>query len=188
MNRQLAFILRRVVLTIPTLFVMSVIVFLILRLVPGDPVRTMLGFRATDANVAELRHQLGLDLSLFDQYANWIVALLHGDLGKDIVSHAPLSELLAQRLPVTFELTALSMLLAVIVGVPRGIHPATGGRWIRRLTEGFVIFGISVPDFWLGIMLVLVFAATFVVLPPSGYAPFTRDPAANIRYMILPVL
>ncbi len=113
MSGQLGFILRRVALTIPTLFVMSIVVFLIIRLVPGDPVRTMLGFRATDANVAELRHQLGLDESLFTQYVVWAGKLLHGDLGMDIVSHAPLSELLAQRLPVTFELTGLSMLLAV---------------------------------------------------------------------------
>ena len=113
---------------------------------------------------------------------------MSGDLGKDIVSHAPLSQLLAQRLPVTFELTALSMLLAVVVGVPLGIQAATGGRWVKRLTEGFVIFGISVPDFWLGIMLVLVFAGLLVVLPPSGYVPFASDPFGNLRYMILPVL
>jgi peptide/nickel transport system permease protein len=188
MNRQIAFILRRVALTIPTLFVMSVIVFLIIRLVPGDPVRTMLGFRATDENVAELRRQLGLDQSLFHQYVGWISALLHGDLGKDIVSHAALSELLSQRLPVTFELTGLAMLLAVIVGVPLGVKAAVGGKWINRLTEGFVIFGISVPDFWLGILLVLLFAATLEWLPPSGYMPFSRSPLMNLRYMALPVL
>ena len=188
MNRQIAFILRRVALTIPTLFVMSIIVFLIIRLVPGDPVRTMLGFRATEENVAELRRQLGLDQSLFDQYVNWMMALLHGDLGKDIVSHANLSELLAQRLPVTFELTGLSMLLAVIVGVPLGVKAAVGGKWINRLTEGFVVFGISVPDFWLGILLVLLFAATLEWLPPSGYMPFSRSPLLNLRYMTLPVL
>jgi peptide/nickel transport system permease protein len=187
-SRHLVFILRRLLLTIPMLLVMSVVVFLIIRLVPGDPVRTMLGFRATEQNVAELRHQLGLDRGLVEQYFAWAGALLHGDLGKDIVSHAPLSELLAQRLPVTFELTALSMLIAILVGVPLGIRAATGGRWVRRLTEGFVVFGVSVPDFWLGIMLVLVFAATFVILPPSGYAPLASDPVANIRYMILPVL
>lgn len=185
---QLSFILRRVLLTIPTLFVMSIVVFLIIRLVPGDPVRTMLGFRATDENVAELRRQLGLDQSLFHQYVSWIGALLHGDLGKDIVSHAPLAELLSQRLPVTFELTGLSMLIAVLVGVPLGVKAATGGRWINRLTEGFVIFGISIPDFWLGIMLVLVFAGTLTLFPPSGYMPFARDPLANLRYMTLPVL
>jgi peptide/nickel transport system permease protein len=188
MSRSISFILRRTLLTIPTLFVMSVIVFLIIRLVPGDPVRTMLGFRATDENVAELRRQLGLDQSFFDQYVSWIMALLRGDLGKDIVSHAPLSELLAQRLPVTFELTGLSMLLAVIVGVPLGVKAAVGDKWINRLTEGFVIFGISVPDFWLGIILVLLFAATLQWLPPSGYVPFSRDPLLNLRYMALPVL
>ncbi len=182
------FAFRRLLLTVPMLLIMSVVVFLIIRLVPGDPVRTMLGFRATDENVAEIRHQLGLDQSLLDQYINWIGALLRGDLGKDIVSHAPLSQLLAQRLPVTFELTALSMLLAVVVGVPLGIQAATGGRWVKRLTEGFVVFGISVPDFWLGIMLVLVFAGLLVVLPPSGYVPFASDPLGNLRYMILPVL
>jgi peptide/nickel transport system permease protein len=187
-NRQLAFVLRRVLLTVPTLFVMSIVVFLIIRLVPGDPVRSMLGFRATDENVAELRRQLGLDQSLFTQYVNWIDALLHGELGKDIVSHAPLTELLAQRLPVTFELTGLSMLLAVFVGVPLGVTAATGGRWMNRLTEGFVVFGISVPDFWLGIILVLVFAATLALFPPSGYVPFSTNPLANLRYMALPVL
>ena len=88
----------------------------------------------------------------------------------------------------TFELTALSMLLAVAVGVPLGIRAATGGRWTRTLTESFVVFGISVPDFWLGIMLVLIFSATLAILPPSGYMPFATDPIGNLRYMALPVL
>lgn len=188
MSGQIGFIARRVLLTVPMLFVMSIVVFLIIRLVPGDPVRTMLGFRATDANVAELRHQLGLDQSLFTQYWAWIGKLLHGDLGTDIVSHAPLAELLAQRLPVTFELTGLSMLLAVAVGVPLGVWAATGGTWVKRLTEGFVVFGISIPDFWLGIMLVLLFTGMLMILPPSGYVPFGKDPLGNLRYMTLPVL
>ena len=188
MSGQFGFILRRIALTIPTLFLMSILVFLIIRLVPGDPVRTMLGFRATDANVAELRHQLGLDQSLFRQYVIWLANLLRGDLGTDIVSHAPLSELLAQRLPVTVQLTSLSMLLAVAIGVPLGVWAATGGRWVRRLTEGFVIFGIAIPEFWLGIMLVLTFTGALALLPPSGYTPFSKDPIANLRYMALPVL
>jgi peptide/nickel transport system permease protein len=188
MSHQLMFILRRVLITIPVLFAMSIVVFMIIRLVPGDPVRTMLGFRATDANVLEVRHQLGLDRGLFAQYVSWIGKLLHGDFGTDFVSHAPLSELLLQRLPVTFELTGLAMLLAVLTGVPLGVLAVTGGHWIGRMTEGFVVFGVSVPDFWLGIMLVLVFAGTMVVLPPSGYVPFATDPVENLRHMILPVL
>ena len=188
MSSRLQFVIRRILLTVPVLFAMSVIVFLIIRLVPGDPVRTMLGFRATAANVVELRHRLGLDQNLLLQYVNWISALLRGDLGSDIVSHAPLSELLAQRLPVTFELTALSMLLAIAIGVPLGIRAATGGRWVKRLTEGFVVFGISIPDFWLGIMLVLIFTGSLALLPPSGYVSFAVDPLQNLRYMTLPVL
>ena len=188
MNARFAFVVRRVLLTVPVLFVMSVIVFLIIRLVPGDPVRTMLGFRATEANVIEIRSQLGLDQPLVVQYLDFVGGIFRGDLGTDIVSKASLSELLAQRLPVTFELTGLAMILAIAIGVPLGVHAATGGRRIRRLTEGFVILGISIPDFWLGIMLVLVFAATLGIFPPSGYIPFAQDPVQNLRYMALPVL
>jgi peptide/nickel transport system permease protein len=188
MRGPLAFVLRRVLATFPALFVMSLVVFLIIRLVPGDPVRTMLGFRATAANVATLRHELGLDRSLTAQYLGWIGGILHGNLGRDIVSHAPLSLLLMQRLPVTMELAGLSMLLAVSVGLPLGVWAATGGRWVSRLSEGFVVLGVSVPDFWLGIMLVLIFSATLVWLPPTGYVAFSADPLGNLRYMALPVL
>ncbi len=188
MSPRLAFVLRRVLLTVPVLLAMSVFVFLIIRLVPGDPVRTMLGFRATEANVVAVRHRLGLDQPVLQQFGHFLSGLLHGDLGQDLVSRAPLTGLLSQRLPVTLELTGLSMLLAVLVGVPLGVWSAVGGRWTKRLTHGFVVLGISIPDFWLGIMLVLLFAGTLSVLPPSGYAPFGQDPAANLRYLALPVL
>ncbi|MGI8522532.1 MAG: ABC transporter permease [Nocardioides sp.] len=184
---RLAFVVRRLLLTVPVLWVMTLFVFLILHLIPGDPVRTMLGFRATDANVVQVRHQLGLDQPLWRQYLDWLGGLLHGDLGTDLVSHAPLSQLLGQRLPVTLELTVLSMVLAVAVGVPLGAWAATGSRRIRSLTDGLVVLGISIPDFWLGIMLVLLFAATLAWLPPSGYVPFSQDPLGNLRYMVLPV-
>lgn len=188
MTSRFSFVVRRLLLTIPSLLAMSVFVFLIIRLVPGDPVRTMLGFRATEANVTEIRHQLGLDQPLLSQYLSFLGGLLHGDLGTDIVSHESLGTLLAQRLPVTLELTGLAMLLAVLVGVPLGIRAATGGRWANRSTESFVILGISIPDFWLGILLVLVFAANLMWLPPSGFVPFTDDPGQNLTYLVLPVL
>ena len=188
MSPRTRFVIRRLLLTIPVLFAMSVFVFLIIRLVPGDPVRTMLGFRATDANVAQIREQLGLNESLVSQYLHWLGGVLHGDFGTDFISKAPLSELLSQRIPVTLELTLLAMTLAVIVGVPLGVKAATGSRRVRRLTDGFVVAGVSIPDFWLGIMLVLLFAGTLTVLPPSGYVPFTEDPVQNLRYMALPVL
>jgi peptide/nickel transport system permease protein len=184
---RLTFVLRRLLLTIPVLWVMTLFVFLIIHLIPGDPVRTMLGFRATPQNVATARHQLGLDQPLWRQYVDWLGGLLHGDLGTDLISHAPLSELRSQRLPVTLELTLLSMLLAIAIGVPLGALAAVGNRRVRSLTDGIVVLGVSIPDFWLGIMLVLLFAATLGWLPPSGYVPFSDDPVGNLRYMTLPV-
>ena len=188
MNPRLRFTVVRVALTIPTLLAMSVFVFLIIRLVPGDPVKTMLGFRATPQNVATIRHSLGLDKPLPEQYVHWLGGLLRGDLGEDYISHAPLSTLLGQRLPVTLELTLVSMALALAVGVPLGVLAATRGRWARRSAESFTVVGISIPDFWLGTLLVLVFAGTWQLLPPTGYASLFRHPLANLRYMTLPVL
>jgi peptide/nickel transport system permease protein len=187
-NPRLAFVLRRLLLTVPILLVMSVCVFLMLRLIPGDPVRSMLGLRATPENVATLRAQLGLDRPLVEQYVDWITAVLHGDLGQDIISHAPLSELLGQRLPVTLELTLLGVLVALATGIPLGVVAAVGPRWARILTDLLVVAGVSIPAFWLGIMLVLVFTGALRVLPPAGFSPFADDPLNNLRYMVLPVL
>ncbi len=188
MSPRLRFVVRRTLLVVPVLGVMSVFVFLLIRLVPGDPVRTMLGFRATPENVAVVRARLGLDRPLVEQYWTWLTGALHGDLGRDVVSGAPLTELLAQRLPVTLELAVTSLLLALLVGVPLGIQAAAHRGWTARLTDGFVVLGVSIPDFWLGIMLVLLFSATLGVLPPSGWVPFTQDPAGNLRYLVLPAV
>jgi peptide/nickel transport system permease protein len=187
-NARGRFILRRLLLAVPVLLAMSAFVFLMIHLVPGDPVRTMLGFRATPANVAQVREALGLDQTLLAQYTQWLGGILHGDLGQDFISNTPVATLLAQRLPVTIELTVLSMTLAIAVGVPLGVRAATKPGWVRRATEGFVIAGIAIPDFWLGIMLVLLFAGIMRVLPPSGYVPFLQDPAQNLKYMALPVV
>jgi len=182
------FVARRLLLTIPVLLTLSVFVFLLIHLVPGDPVQTMLGFRATPENVAVIRADLGLDRPLLAQYASWLGGLLHGDFGRDYVSGAPLSSLLATALPVTLELTLLAMMLATFTGVPLGVLSASRGASWRVAGEGFVIAGISIPDFWLGIMLVLLFAGTLKWLPPSGYVPIHEGLVDNLRYMVLPVL
>lgn len=188
MSGRSRYALERLLLAIPTLLAMSLFVFLLIRLVPGDPVRTMLGFRATPQNVATIRHQLNLDEPLPTQYVDWMRGLLRGDLGRDYISHAPLTQLLGDAMPVTLELTLLAMALALAVGIPLGVLAASRGGASRRLSDGFVIVGVSVPDFWLGTLLVLLFAATLVWLPPSGYTPFTADPLGNLRYMTLPVV
>lgn len=188
MSGRLGYAVRRVLLTVPVLVATSVFVFLLIRLVPGDPVRTMLGIRATPALVATVRQQLGLDTSLPAQFWSWIRGALHGDLGQDFVTHEKITSLLAESLPVTLELTVLAMLLALVAGVPLGMVAATNRRWARRVTGGFVTAAITIPDFWLGIMLVLVFAGVVEVLPPSGYLPLTQDPIGNLQHMVLPVV
>jgi peptide/nickel transport system permease protein len=188
MSPRARFVLRRVALTIPTLLAMSVFVFLLIRLVPGDPVRTMLGFRATPQNVATVRQQLRLDDPLPQQYLTWLTNLLQGDLGQDYISGVPVRTLISQRLPVTAELTLLAMLFGVLAGVPLGVLAAQGRRVTRRIADGFVVAGVSIPDFWLGTLLVLLFAATLGWLPPSGWAPLSHGLGENLRYILLPAL
>jgi peptide/nickel transport system permease protein len=177
----------RLLSAIPTLLAMSVFVFALIRLVPGDPVRTMLGFRATPENVATVRHGLGLDHSYARQYWDWITNALHGNLGADYVSGTPVATQLGDALPVTLELTVLSMAIGTLVGVLAGVASASGGRTARATSETASIAGIAVPDFWLGTLLILLFAGTWQLLPPSGYVPFTHDPVQNLRFMALPV-
>lgn len=188
MTARLGYVVRRVLLTIPVLVATSIFVFLLIRLVPGDPVRTMLGIRATPALVVTVRRQLGLNAPLPTQYWMWITGVVHGDLGQDFITHQSISGLLAEALPVTLELTILAMMLALLVGVPLGMIAATRTGWPRRVTGGFVTAAITIPDFWLGIMLVLLFAGVVELLPPSGYEPFTQAPLANLQYMVLPVV
>jgi peptide/nickel transport system permease protein len=187
MNARASYIVRRVLVTIPVLFVMSVVVFLMIRLVPGDPVQTMLGIYATPQRVATIRTELGFNRPLVDQYFTWLGGVLHGDLGQDFISHASLTHLLAQRLPVTLELTFLSMLIALALGIPLGIVAAVGPRWAVVLAELLVVGGVSIPSFWLGIMFVLLFTGVFHLLPPAGYESLYASFIGNLRYMVLPV-
>jgi peptide/nickel transport system permease protein len=188
MSPRMRAALIRILSAIPTLFAMSVFVFLLIRLVPGDPVRTLLGFRATPENIKTVREGLGLDHSLVRQYLDWIGGVLHGDLGADYISGTPVATLVGDALPVTLELTLLSMTLGTIVGVAGGVASAAGRKPTKAVTETASVAGVSVPDFWLGTLLILLFAGTWQLLPPSGYVPFTTDPVENLRYMALPVL
>jgi peptide/nickel transport system permease protein len=180
-------IARRLALAVPMLFGMSVAVFLLVHLVPGDPARAILGLNATPELVAQLRTQLGLDDSLVSQYVTWLGNVLTGDFGRDYSSSAPISTLLGQRLPVTIELAGVALLIAIVIGVPLGVIAAVWqGRAPDAASQGVSLVGISVPDFWLGIMLVLVFSLGFGILPSSGWVPFSQDPVENLKHVLLP--
>lgn len=180
-------LLVRIALALPTLLAMSVFVFLLVRLIPGDPAQVLLGLRATPENLATIRTDLGLDDSLPQQYVHWLGNVLRGDLGQDYRSGEAVSTLLAQRIPVTLQITLMAMAIAVVVGVGLGVASVRGGRWARRTTSSFVVFGVSVPDFWLGTLLILLFTATLGLLPPAGWSPLGDGLGANLRYVALPV-
>jgi peptide/nickel transport system permease protein len=186
-NDRTAYVVKRLLLTVPMLLFMSVLVFLILHLVPGDPVRAMLGIQATPQSISVARHQLGLNLPLAEQYFRWLGQVLHGNLGRDYASQKAVTTLIASALPVTLELTVLTMFVTVLVGVLLGIVAATRSNWLSRLLEGLVVAGVAIPNFWLGLTLVVLFTGTFKLLPPFGYVSFSTHPVDNLRDMVLPV-
>jgi peptide/nickel transport system permease protein len=166
---------------------MSVLVFLIIRLVPGDPVLAVLGLNATPELVANLREDLGLNDPIYVQYVNWLGGVLQGDFGLDYRSNEPIGSMLLDRLPVTLELTGLALLLSIVFAIPLGVIAAVRrGRVADKATQSVSLVGISIPEFWLGIMLILVFSLGLGLLPSSGFVPFRDDPVENIRHMILP--
>jgi peptide/nickel transport system permease protein len=185
----LTYVLRRCLQLIPVLFVVSLALFVLLRLLPGDPSTTILGQEATEEQRAALRADLGLDHPLWRQYVDWITGVLRGDLGESWLTGLPVSEAILDGLPVTAELGITSLLLATLIGIPAGILAAVRAR---RATDsaitGTAMLLLSIPHFYLATLLVLLFAVTLRWLPASGFVPFTEDPAGNIEYLILPAV
>jgi peptide/nickel transport system permease protein len=185
----MTFILRRLAGTIPVLFLVSVMVFLLIQLIPGDAATVILGEEATPQAKALLDHQLGLDQPLPVQYITWIWHVLHGDLGQSLIDHTSVAQTIGQRLPVTFELAIASFLVAIIIAIPAGIIGATmRGRLPDYVGTAISFTGMSIPSFWLGIMLIIFFAVRLHWLPASGFVPLTQDPKANLQAMLLPAL
>ena len=161
--------LRRLALTLPTMLAAATLVFALLHLVPGDPVDVMLGESAQAADREALRRTLGLDRPLPAQYAGFLRGLATADLGRSLVSGAPVADLLTARLPATAELTVAALLVAVALSFPLGLAAAARpGTWIDRGSVGFALLGVSMPSFWLGPMLIILFAIDLRWLPVSG--------------------
>lgn len=188
---MIRYTVRRLLVSIPVLFFLSLVVFMLIHLTRGDPVAMIFvgGGYPEPAKVQEIRRQLGLDLPLHEQYARWIVRGLHGDLGTSIRTRQPVAAAILERLPVTLELAALSLLFALIValgvGLAAGLWPS---RWLNTLTSAFVLCGVAIPPFLLGILLILTFSQYLKWLPPSGYMPLSKSLVGNLRLMILPTI
>jgi len=183
------YVLNRLVQLVLVIFFLSIIVFTIVRLIPGDPAAVMLGTEATPQALAQIRKEMGLDEPLVIQYVKWVQNVLAGNFGTSWVSKKPAIDLILGALPVTLQLVTGAFLVALIIAVPAGILSAVRPRsWIDQGSTAFAMLGISLPNFWLGIMLVLLFALQLRWLPPSGYLPFRADPVGALQASILPAV
>ena len=163
------FVVRRMVVLLPTLFVVSVLIFCLQQLLPGDPALALAGEEHDPAAVAAIRKRYHLDRPVPVQYGIWVSKVVHGDFGESIRSRIPVRELLASKLPVTIELAVCSMAIALIIGIPAGVIAAVRpGTPIAGAANVLALSGLSVPHFWLGIMLILLFAVRLGWLPAWG--------------------
>ncbi len=182
------YILKRLLHVIPVLLFVSVIVFSMMHLIPGDPIRIMLGSRATPETVAALHSEYNLDKPLVVQYLLWLKDVVSGDLGYSIRQKAPVTELILQRLPATLSIGITSLCLASIISIVLGVLAAFKRNSSLDFTVMlFAVFGISTPTFWLCLLGMIIFALYLGILPSIGYVPFSQNPVEYVRHLILPV-
>ena len=181
------YVARRVVVLLPTLFFVSVLIFSLQKLLPGDAAVALAGEENDPAAVAAIRARYHLDRPVVVQYGIWMARVLRGDLGESLRNRLPVAELLASKLPVTVELAVCSMLVALVIGIPAGVlSAARRGGPVDVAANVVALSGLSVPHFWLGIMLILLFAVRLGWLPASGYVPPWEDLGRNLTTILLP--
>jgi len=183
------YVARRLLALVPTLFFVSLLIFLLQQLLPGDPALALAGEDHDPAAVAAIRAKYHLDRPIVVQYRIWLGNVLQGNFGESLRNRIPVSDLLASKLPVTIELALCSMVVALLLGLPAGIISATHKGTPLDFTANLIaLSGLSVPHFWLGIMLILLFAVRLGWLPASGYATPWEDPLRNLTTLLLPSL
>jgi peptide/nickel transport system permease protein len=185
------FVGARCVQALPTLFIISIVVFTLMRLAPGDPAVLRFGSQASlpenQPRIEALRREMGLDRPIVVQYVIWLKDAATGNFGNSLKSNMPARELVASKVPVSLELVAGAMTVALLIAFPGGIFAAVRrGSRLDRLTLGFTATGLAIPSFWLGLTLILVFSVALRVLPPGGFVPFTTSPLDNLHRLILP--
>ena len=183
------YLIRRLLQLVPVVLVVSLVLFLLLRLMPGDPTLDILGQEASAEDRAVLRADLGLDAPLWRQFTDWISGIVRGDLGTSWLTGEAIGTVLGERLAATVELGIVALLFALLIGIPAGVLAAVKRRRPTDTALNSVgLLALSAPHFYLAALLILVFGLWFELLPPSGYVPFTVDPAENIRHMLLPAV
>ena len=186
---MLRYIGKRILGMIPVLIGISVVVFFAVRLIPGDFATITLGTQYTEEAAAVLREKYGLNQPIIIQYLIWLRGILSGDFGYSYISRKPVLELLASRLPVTLELTFLSLLMAVLFGIPMGFWAACKRNKLPDSAVTVIgLLGISIPNFWLGTMMILFFSLRLHLFPTGGFVPLTESIPGNLRCIIMPAI
>ncbi len=184
---MLEFLIKRLAQIVPTLIFVSMLIFGLQQLLPGDPAKILAGEEQDPNVVAYLRAKLHLDEPLPVRYAYWVGGVLKGDLGESMRTQQPVLELVRQKLPVTLQLAAMAMVIALVIGIPAGIIAAVGrDTWWDSLANAVALWGISTPNFWLGILMIMLFSVQLGWLPASGYVSPFEDLRANLAAMIMP--
>ena len=182
-----ALILNRILVAIPTLFIVTVFVFVLQRMLPGDPLLVMAGEERDPVVLEQLRHYYGFDQPLPVQFLTWLREVLSGNFGASLRTGEPVLKLIAQTLPVTVQLAVASILIALAIGIPMGIVSAVRkGTWVDTLANMVSLSGLSIPNFWLGIILILVAAVHLRWLPASGFVSVFDDPVRAFQTTIMP--
>lgn len=183
------YLIKRIVSLVPVLFVVSVIIFLIIHITPGDPASVMLGESATAQDVQALREQLGLDLPLYQQYVNWILDVLRGDLGDSYFMKESVSEAIFSHLMPTLSLAILAQIIALLIAIPLGIIAALRrGTATDQTVMGFSLLGMAIPSFLLALFLILLVGVQLQWLPVAGYKPLEAGLWNHLKHLILPAV
>jgi peptide/nickel transport system permease protein len=185
----MSYIVQRLLSALLLLFVVSFATFGVLMLIPGDPVRLMLGTEASPDLVEKLRQQYGFDRSWYEQYGDWLSSMLRGDMGQSFLYKQSVGQLIWDRIPVTASLTVFAIVISLLIALPLGIGAAIRkGSWLDGLIQALVQLGIAIPNFWIGILLLLSFSVVMPWFPPGSYTPLAEGFFPHVKSLFLPAL
>jgi len=190
--QMLSFLVRRILLAIPTLIGVAVVTFFLIRVVPGDPVVVKLradGAPISEATIQAERKRLGLDKPIYEQFVDYMVGLARLDLGRSLWTGQPVADEIATRFPVSFQVAIMATLIALLIAIPLGILSAVyRDTWVDYVVRIVAVSGLAIPSFWLGMLIIMALLATFNWLPKIGYVSIFQDPVANLSALIFPAL